>query len=224
MPVTICRILLRHCTCRADSRALFSAGRRMPIRSAMIPMTTSSSTSVNAWRGWLRAELLSARFPMFHDLPHVRLQGASVDCGLVREMRSRNISKQLHQTREISAKRTSRRSLLDGGKYSPFANTNLAVLRNSFTNGRIALSQREFHVLHPRAFPGVHNLHRVIRRLNHRRIRILIRAEQGRIAGHRLAAFVGQLDFEIENFLPRPAVARERNAQRDADFSFAESL
>src|SRR5438067_13612634 len=32
--VEICRMLLRHLTCRALSRALFSAGSRMPISSA----------------------------------------------------------------------------------------------------------------------------------------------------------------------------------------------
>ena len=39
-------MLLRHCTCFAFSRARFRLGSRMLISSAMMPMTTSSSTSV----------------------------------------------------------------------------------------------------------------------------------------------------------------------------------
>jgi hypothetical protein len=35
-------------TVRAAARARESAGSRMPIRTAMMPITTSSSTSVNA--------------------------------------------------------------------------------------------------------------------------------------------------------------------------------
>ena len=40
--------LLRHCTLIACCRARFSAGRSRAIRTAMMPMTTSNSTSVNA--------------------------------------------------------------------------------------------------------------------------------------------------------------------------------
>jgi hypothetical protein len=40
------RMLLRHFTRRPASRARFSAGNRIAISTAMIPMTTSSSTSV----------------------------------------------------------------------------------------------------------------------------------------------------------------------------------
>jgi hypothetical protein len=36
----------KHCVARADSRALLSVGSRMLIMIAMIPITTSSSTSV----------------------------------------------------------------------------------------------------------------------------------------------------------------------------------
>src|SRR6266480_155788 len=46
----ICRMLLRHLTCRPDSRALLRAGRRIPISKAIIPITTRSSTRVNAER------------------------------------------------------------------------------------------------------------------------------------------------------------------------------
>src|SRR2546430_1901065 len=41
-----CRKLLRHAARRDDSRALLSDGSRMPMRTAMMPMTTSNSTSV----------------------------------------------------------------------------------------------------------------------------------------------------------------------------------
>src|SRR3954468_15179397 len=50
--VAICFMLLRHATERAPSRALLSAGRSIAISRAMMPMTTSSSTRVNAAR-WL---------------------------------------------------------------------------------------------------------------------------------------------------------------------------
>src|SRR4051794_19517826 len=43
------RRLLMHAVRLALSRALPSAGSRMPISTAMMPMTTSSSTSVNAF-------------------------------------------------------------------------------------------------------------------------------------------------------------------------------
>src|SRR3954452_10504970 len=46
--VAICRMLLAHCTVAALRRALFSAGNTIPINNAMMPMTTSSSRSVNA--------------------------------------------------------------------------------------------------------------------------------------------------------------------------------
>src|SRR5205085_12552548 len=42
----ILRMLLAHLTWRAFSLALFSAGRRMDISNAMMPITTRSSTSV----------------------------------------------------------------------------------------------------------------------------------------------------------------------------------
>src|ERR1700722_1300524 len=44
----ICFILLWHNIVAAERRALFNAGRRMPTSRAMMPMTTSSSTRVNA--------------------------------------------------------------------------------------------------------------------------------------------------------------------------------
>ena len=40
-------MLLAHCTVLDCSRALPSAGSRIAIRTAMIPITTNSSTSVN---------------------------------------------------------------------------------------------------------------------------------------------------------------------------------
>src|SRR4051812_26135027 len=43
-----CRSCARHATVREALRALFSAGRSMATSKAMIPMTTNSSTSVNA--------------------------------------------------------------------------------------------------------------------------------------------------------------------------------
>src|SRR5262245_26332637 len=43
-----CRMLLRQADLLADSRARLSVGSRVPISTAMIPMTTRSSTSVNA--------------------------------------------------------------------------------------------------------------------------------------------------------------------------------
>jgi len=46
----ICFMLLAHLIVFADSRARFSDGRRMLISSAIMPMTTRSSTSVNAER------------------------------------------------------------------------------------------------------------------------------------------------------------------------------
>jgi hypothetical protein len=46
----ICRRFDRQAVTFACSRAAFSAGSRMAIRSAMIPITTSSSTSVNPRR------------------------------------------------------------------------------------------------------------------------------------------------------------------------------
>src|SRR5215213_5416879 len=54
----ICRRLLKHCVRLADSRALLSVGSRMPINTAMMPMTTRSSTSVKPRRraddvGWI---------------------------------------------------------------------------------------------------------------------------------------------------------------------------
>src|SRR3954453_2377162 len=51
-------MLLAHCTVDAERRALFNAGKRMPMRTAMIPMTTSNSTSVNParrTRRWLQS-------------------------------------------------------------------------------------------------------------------------------------------------------------------------
>src|SRR5438105_3224313 len=50
MRVAIWRRLLRHCVRLADSLARVSAGSRMEISNAMMPMTTSSSTSVKAAR------------------------------------------------------------------------------------------------------------------------------------------------------------------------------
>jgi hypothetical protein len=44
----ICRWLLEHATPAACSRALRRTGMRMEISSAMMPITTSSSTSVKA--------------------------------------------------------------------------------------------------------------------------------------------------------------------------------
>src|SRR5256885_2071377 len=48
--VASCFRLLWHCTFLAASRALLSVGRRMDMSRAMMPMTTSSSTSVNPVR------------------------------------------------------------------------------------------------------------------------------------------------------------------------------
>src|SRR5581483_10070730 len=59
--MAICRMLLRHFTCPAAMRALLSAGNRMAIRSAMIPMTTSSSTSVKAGKTGRAGEDLAWR-------------------------------------------------------------------------------------------------------------------------------------------------------------------
>ena len=57
------RTLLRHWTCFACSRARLSAGSRIAISTAMMPMTTSSSTSVNpaAARAAVRAHLPASR-------------------------------------------------------------------------------------------------------------------------------------------------------------------
>src|SRR5258706_6022926 len=49
-PTPNCLRLLSHLTVLACMRALVKLGRRMAIRSEMIPMTTSNSTSVNARR------------------------------------------------------------------------------------------------------------------------------------------------------------------------------
>src|SRR4051812_45438573 len=49
--VPIWRRLLRHCVRLALSRALFRLGRRIEISTAMMPITTRSSTSVNAHLG-----------------------------------------------------------------------------------------------------------------------------------------------------------------------------
>src|SRR5215207_7591071 len=46
MAVEIWRMLLEHCTVAAARRALLSAGSRIPTSTAMIPITTNSSTSV----------------------------------------------------------------------------------------------------------------------------------------------------------------------------------
>jgi len=54
MPSAIMRMFEAHCVVLALRRALFNAGRRIPIRTAMIPMTTSSSTSVNAFETSVR--------------------------------------------------------------------------------------------------------------------------------------------------------------------------
>src|SRR5688572_8135494 len=48
--VAICRRLLRHCVRFAASRALLRVGRSTEIKTAMIPMTTRSSTRVKAAR------------------------------------------------------------------------------------------------------------------------------------------------------------------------------
>src|SRR3954449_557762 len=50
------RRLLRHCVRFAASRALASVGSRIEISSAMMPMTTSNSTSVKPLRGELLGE------------------------------------------------------------------------------------------------------------------------------------------------------------------------
>src|SRR3712207_228148 len=46
MAPEIWRMLLAHCTCLADFRALDRVGRRMEMSRPMIPMTTSNSTRV----------------------------------------------------------------------------------------------------------------------------------------------------------------------------------
>jgi hypothetical protein len=51
-----CRMLLMHCTAAADRLALLSAGISIAISSAMIPITTSSSTSVKP-RRWVRGAI-----------------------------------------------------------------------------------------------------------------------------------------------------------------------
>src|SRR4051794_15396699 len=48
--IEIWRRLLRHCVLLADSRALLSVGSRIEISTAMMPITTSNSTSVKARR------------------------------------------------------------------------------------------------------------------------------------------------------------------------------
>src|SRR5690349_12630405 len=48
MALATCRMLLEHWMVLAWRRALLRAGRRMPISTAMMPITTRSSTSVNA--------------------------------------------------------------------------------------------------------------------------------------------------------------------------------
>ena len=48
MPCEIVRSCDRHAVVLAAARARLSAGRRIEISSAMMPMTTRSSTSVNA--------------------------------------------------------------------------------------------------------------------------------------------------------------------------------
>src|SRR3954447_358141 len=50
MAVPTCRMLDAHTTRAAASLARLSAGNRTPISTAMIPMTTRSSTNVNAER------------------------------------------------------------------------------------------------------------------------------------------------------------------------------
>jgi hypothetical protein len=52
--IAICRMLLEHCTVFACRRAFCSAGNRIEISTAMIPMTTSNSTSVKPDRIPLR--------------------------------------------------------------------------------------------------------------------------------------------------------------------------
>src|SRR5687767_13606478 len=63
--VAIWRRLDMHATARDCARAAEMTGRRMPIMMAMIPMTTSSSTSVNARRrmGHLLRETVAEQRP-----------------------------------------------------------------------------------------------------------------------------------------------------------------
>src|SRR5947209_10977300 len=56
-----CRRFDKHCTCLACSRAFPKAGRRIEISSAIIPITTSNSTKVNAGVNARR----HAEFPLF---------------------------------------------------------------------------------------------------------------------------------------------------------------
>src|SRR5678816_168295 len=62
------RMLLRHLSCLPCSRARARDGRRMLISSAMIPMTTSSSTRVKPTRETFREEMDDICFPP--GLPH----------------------------------------------------------------------------------------------------------------------------------------------------------
>jgi hypothetical protein len=55
-PMPSWRTVERHCAVRAARRARFSAGSRIPISTAMIPITTSSSTSVKPHRVRRRPE------------------------------------------------------------------------------------------------------------------------------------------------------------------------
>ena len=61
------RRLEAHLVCRAADRALFSTGSNIPINTAMIPITTSSSTSVDPLR------------------PFLPMTGLLLSCGLFRK-------------------------------------------------------------------------------------------------------------------------------------------
>ncbi len=57
-PCPICRICDRQAVVFAATRALFKAGNKIEISNAMMPMTTSSSTSVNpVWRCFMTSFL-----------------------------------------------------------------------------------------------------------------------------------------------------------------------
>src|SRR4051794_15829136 len=73
MPWPMLRRLAAHLTALADSRALLSAGRRIEINRAMMPMTTNNSTNVNARAPVAQARLVRAR--MKTSFPETEVDG-----------------------------------------------------------------------------------------------------------------------------------------------------
>src|SRR5687768_17553926 len=82
-PCTMLRRFDRQAVRWACSRALRSVGMRMPIRMAMMPMTTSNSTSVKAVRRVVRLTLITTSILLLVAVPRGSYPGPSAqqsDC------------------------------------------------------------------------------------------------------------------------------------------------